>query len=66
MKKKLLSLALAVCMALTLLPTAAFAAEPAGLWTDGVSADALAAFSGGDGTAGTPYLLSSATDLALL
>lgn len=66
MKKKLLSLALAVCMALTLLPTAAFAAEPAGLWTDGVSADASAAFSGGDGTAGTPYLLSSATDLAQL
>jgi hypothetical protein len=64
MKKRFLSLLLALCMTMTLLPMTAWAVSA---W-DGTSpaADASYAFSGGDGSSATPYLISTAADLAQL
>ena len=54
MKKKILSIVLALCMVISLVPTL------------GGTANASAAFSGGDGSSATPYLISTAADLAQL
>ena len=64
MKKKLLSLLLTLCLALTFVPMAAFAenAQSINVW-DGSTA---AAFAGGTGTAEDPYQIANGAQLAYL
>ena len=64
MKKKLLSLLLTLCLALTFVPMAAFAenAQNINVW-DGSTA---AAFAGGTGTAEDPYQIANGAQLAYL
>lgn len=65
MKKRLLSALLALCMALTLLPTAVFSAVDSGAFSiwDGSVADNYA---GGSGTSDDPYQIATAEQLAKL
>ena len=64
MKKKILSLLLTLCLAMTFVPMAAFAEETQNIsvW-DGNTA---AAFAGGTGTAEDPYQIANGTELAYL
>ena len=64
MKKKLLSLLLALCLVMTLVPMTAFAedAQNINVW-DGSTA---AAFAGGTGTAEDPYQIANGAELAYL
>ena len=64
MKKKVLSLLLTLCLAMTFVPMAAFAekAQNISVW-DGSTA---AAFAGGTGTAENPYQISNGAELAYL
>ena len=64
MKKKLLSLLLALCLVMTLVPMTAFAegAQNINVW-DGSTA---AAFAGGTGTAEDPYQIADGAQLAYL
>ena len=64
MKKKVLSLLLTLCLAMTFVPMAAFAEEAQNIsvW-DGSTA---AAFAGGTGTAEDPYQISNGAELAYL
>ena len=64
MKKKVLSLLLTLCLAMTFAPMAAFAEEAQNIsvW-DGSTA---AAFAGGTGTAEDPYQISNGAELAYL
>lgn len=64
MKKKLLSTILALCMVMAMLPSTALATST---WNGTIpTADASDTFSGGDGSFATPYLISTAADLAQL
>lgn len=63
MKKILLSTILFACLCFSRGATKIWAAT---LWTDGITADGSATFSGGTGTVADPYLLSSTTDLVQL
>ncbi len=68
-KKRFLSALMALAMVFSFIPgfsMTATAAEPDGLWTDGVTANTSASFSGGAGTSDNPYLLSTVGDLAQL
>ena len=56
MKKKVLSILLALALCLSLLPTAALAED----------ATAMPKYNGGSGTEDDPWLISSAADLQLL
>ena len=64
MKKKILSLLLTLCLAMTFVPMAAFAedAQNISVW-DGSTA---AAFAGGTGTAEDPYQIANGAELAYL
>ena len=64
MKKKILSLLLTLCLAITFVPMAAFAedAQNISVW-DGSTA---AAFAGGTGTAEDPYQIANGAELAYL
>ena len=64
MKKKVLSLLLTLCLAMTFVPMAAFAedAQNISVW-DGSTA---AAFAGGTGTAEDPYQIANGAELAYL
>ena len=64
MKKKLLSLLLALCLVMALVPMTAFAedAQNINIW-DGSTA---AAFAGGTGTAENPYQIANGAELAYL
>ena len=64
MKKKLLSLLLALCLVMALVPMTAFAedAQNINVW-DGSTA---AAFAGGTGTAENPYQIANGAELAYL
>ena len=64
MKKKILSLLLTLCLAMTFVPMAAFAEETQNIsvW-DGNTA---AAFAGGTGTAEDPYQIANGAQLAYL
>ena len=64
MKKKLLSLLLALCLVMVLVPMTAFAedAQNINVW-DGSTA---AAFAGGTGTAEDPYQIANGAELAYL
>lgn len=62
MKKRIGSLLLVVAMCLTLLPTAAFAAEDVSVW-DGTIATG---FAGGTGTESDPYQIADGAQLAYL
>ena len=64
MKKKLLSLLLALCLVMALVPMTAFAedAQNISVW-DGSTA---AAFAGGTGTAENPYQIANGAELAYL
>ena len=64
MKKKVLSLLLTLCLAMTFVPMAAFAedAQNINVW-DGSTA---AAFAGGTGTAEDPYQIANGAELAYL
>ena len=64
MKKKILSLLLTLCLAMTFVPMAAFAedAQNINVW-DGSTA---AAFAGGTGTAEDPYQIANGAELAYL
>lgn len=67
MKKRLASILLTVCMVLAMLPGATLTAGAASIWDGTVPAsNAAYAFSGGDGTAESPYLINTAADLAQL
>ena len=61
-KFKLLSLVLALCCAVAIIPTVAMATEVEGVWTD----YAASAFAGGSGTEEDPYQIATAEQLALL
>lgn len=65
--KRLLSLALSICMALAVMPAMSITASAAATWDGTIPLpNASYAFSGGDGTGATPYLISTAADLAQL
>jgi len=67
MKKKILSIVMALCMALSLVPALGGAANAASAWDGTIpTANATATFSGGDGSITTPYIINTAADLALL
>ena len=63
-KKKMLSLLLAVCLVLTLMPTTALATETstAATWDGSIAT----AFEGGNGTADDPYQIATGAELAYL
>ena len=65
MKKKVLSILLALALCLSLLPTAALADETGGTGASGEAAQ-MPAYSGGSGTKDDPWLISSVEDLQLL
>lgn len=65
MKKKILSILLALALCLSLMPTAALADEPGGTGASGEAAQ-MPAYSGGSGTINDPWLISSVEDLQLL
>ena len=64
MKKKVLSLLLTLCLAMTFVPMAAFAedAQNINVWDGSIAA----AFAGGTGTAEDPYQISNGAELAYL
>ena len=65
MKKRVLSMFMALALCLTLLPTAALADETGGTGASGEAAQ-MPAYSGGSGTKDDPWLISSVEDLQLL
>lgn len=60
MKKRLLSAILCLCLAIGLVPAAAFAAESTDVWDGSVAT----AFAGGEGTEEHPYQIATAAQLA--
>ena len=64
MKKKILSLLLTLCLAMTFVPMAAFAedAQNINVWDGSIAA----AFAGGTGTAEDPYQIANGAELAYL
>lgn len=62
MKKRIGSLLLVVAMCLTLLPTAAFAAEDVSVWDGTIATE----FAGGTGTESDPYQIADGAQLAYL
>ena len=65
MKKKVLSILLALALCLSLLPTAALADETGGTGASGEAAQ-MPAYSGGSGTKDDPWLISTVEDLKTL